>query len=230
MSAIASIFDSPRPFHSVGAIPRSSAPPRTRHATVSHDDEAALLARLRAGEESAYAELVRRCGGRMLATARRILGDEEEARDAVQDAFLSAFRSMGEFAGEARPSTWLHRIVVNAALMRLRSRRRHPAQGLEDLLPRFDREGVRIEAPELAAPDDDDPGEALDRTARERLVRDCIARLPDSYRVVLVLRDVEELSTEDTARALQISPPNVKTRLHRARQALKTLLEREGLV
>src|SRR5215217_2188035 len=81
-----------------------------------------LVARLKAGDADAYEELVRLHGGRMLAVARRFLRDDEAARDAVQDAFLSAFRGIGRFDGHAQVSTWLHRIVVNAALMRLRTR------------------------------------------------------------------------------------------------------------
>jgi RNA polymerase sigma factor (sigma-70 family) len=88
--------------------------------------EAALLVGLRAGDETAFATMVRTYGGRLLATAQRILGSEDDARDAVQDAFLSAFRSIDRFAGGAKLSTWLHQIVINASLMKLRTRRRHP--------------------------------------------------------------------------------------------------------
>src|SRR5215510_12491477 len=92
----------------------------------SGQGEPKLLERLLAGDEQAYEELVRTYGGRMLAVARRFLPVEEDARDAVQDAFLSAFRSISSFEGHAQLSTWLHRIVVNAALMKLRTRRRKP--------------------------------------------------------------------------------------------------------
>ncbi len=183
-----------------------------------------LLARLRAGEQAAFEDVVRTCSGRMLATARRILRSEEEARDALQDAFLAAFRALPSFDGAAQLSTWLHRIVVNAALMRLRSRRRHPEASIEDLLPRFDVEGHRVDP-------DDRPDllcEAAAESAHTRaLVRACVARLPEAYRCVLLLRDFEELGTEETAAELGISASAVKTRLHRARAALKTLLERE---
>ena len=88
-------------------------------------DEAALVARLQAGEDDAFAACLRTYCGRLLAAARRILGNEEDARDAVQDAFLSAFKEIGNFLGQSRLGTWLHRIVVNAALGRLRRSRRH---------------------------------------------------------------------------------------------------------
>ncbi len=98
-------------------------------------DEKPLLERLRRRQDAAYEELVRVYGGRMLAVARRFLRSEEDARDAVQDAFLSAFRSIDAFEGNSRISTWLHRIVVNASLMKLRTRRRKPEQSIEELLP-----------------------------------------------------------------------------------------------
>jgi len=184
-------------------------------------DETALLARLRAGDEGAYETLVRGFGGRLLATARRMLGNEEDARDAVQEALLSAFRGLDRFEGEARLSTWLHRIVLNAALMRLRQRRRRPEVALEDLLPRFLEDGHAADpAQEWKLPLD-----ALARRETQELVRRSIERLPDAYRNVLLLRDVEELDTDETARLLGLSESAVKTRLHRARQALRTLLD-----
>src|SRR4029078_5197116 len=88
------------------------------------DDEATLVAQLRNGDEAAFEQVVRSYGGRPLAVARRIVGSEEHARDVVQDAFMNAFRSLDRFEGNAKLSTWLHRIVVNAALMRLRTRKR----------------------------------------------------------------------------------------------------------
>ena len=100
-------------------------------------DEVALVAGLRAGEPDAYERLVRQHGGHLLAVARRLTGNEEDARDAVQDAFLSAYKAMDRFDGTAKLSTWLHRIAVNAALMKLRTRRRKPEQPIEPLLPAF---------------------------------------------------------------------------------------------
>jgi RNA polymerase sigma-70 factor (ECF subfamily) len=187
-----------------------------------------LLERLRAGEEAAYEELVRSQGGRLLAVARRFLRSEEDARDAVQEAFLAAFRSIDRFEGEARISTWLHRIVVNAALMKLRTRRRKPEQSIEELLPSFLEDG-HMAAP--ASPWRSDELDPVERRELAALMRESIESLPDSYRNVLLLRDIEGLDTEETARAMGISPGAVKTRLHRARQALRGLLEphlREG--
>src|SRR5260370_42649817 len=94
-------------------------------------DEAALLARMQAGDGGALEAGVRAHIGRLLAVARRILNNDDDARDAVQDAFLSAFKEIGRFAGRSRLGTWLHRIVVNAALGRLRNRQRHPERSIE---------------------------------------------------------------------------------------------------
>lgn len=183
--------------------------------------DAALLARLRRGEEGAYAELVRANGGRMLAVARRILKCDDEAHDATQEAFLQAFRAIDRFQGEALLSTWLHRITVNACLMRLRHRKRHPEQAIEELLPTFDDTGHRADE---GAAWTDDVAERMESAQLQKVVREAIDRLPENYRTVLVLRDIEGLSTEESAQALGIRPEAAKMRLHRARQALRTLL------
>jgi len=186
--------------------------------------DAALVVQLRAGDPHAFEALVRQYGGRMLATARRMMTVEDDARDVVQEAFLSAFRSIQSFEGTAKLSTWLHRIVVNAGLMKLRSRRRRPEESIDDLLPHFDEDGHFAEP---AAAWDTESVALLERRETRTLVRRAIDRLPENYRTVLVLRDIEELDTEETAARLGIMPNAVKTRLHRARQALRTLLERE---
>lgn len=183
-------------------------------------DDAALLARLRAGDSAAFEEFVRAESGRLLSVTRRILPTEEDARDAVQDAFLLAFRSLDRFQGQSRLSTWLHRIAVNAALMRLRTRRRKREEPLDPLLPAYQEDGHHVER--FAAWDD--PTEAIERAENKTLVRRLIGELPDSYRTVLLLRDIEGLDTEETARLLETTPNAVKVRLHRARQALRTLL------
>jgi RNA polymerase sigma-70 factor (ECF subfamily) len=187
-------------------------------------DEAALLRRLRTGDEAAFAELVGRNGGRMLAVARRMLRSEEDARDALQDAFLQAFRGIERFAGEARLSTWLHRIVINACLMKLRSRSRKPEQPIEELLPTFHADGHRVDPGPAWRSDEPDPLEQREVRAR---VRAAIDRLPEIYRTALLLRDIEELSSEEAARILDVKPEALKMRVHRARQALRTLLDEE---
>jgi len=186
----------------------------------ARETERALVTALQAGDDGAYETLVRTHAGRLLAVARRLLGDAEDAHDAVQEAFTSAFRAIGEFHGDARLSTWLHRIVVNAALMKLRTRRRKPEQPLEPLLPRYEADGHRIDP---GGPWQ--PAERLERRELRKLVREAIERLPDNYRTVLVLRDIEELDTREVAERLGLDTGVVKTRLHRARQALRSLLD-----
>ena len=185
-------------------------------------DDAALVARLRSGDGRAFEELVRRDTPRLLRVARRFLDSEEDARDAVQDAFVAAFRSIGAFASTALLSTWLHRIVINACLMKLRTRRRKPEEDIEKYLPRFLEDGHQVES---SAAWGESAETALQRTETGNLVRAAIARLPESYRVVLMLRDIEELTTEEVAEMLGMTPNAVKIRLHRGRQALRTLLD-----
>jgi len=203
---------------------RDRTPTAVKPASIESEDEAALVRRLRDGDPEAFETMVREYGGRMLAAARRIVGTEEDARDAVQEAFLAAFKSIRSFAGAARLSTWLHRIVVNAALMKLRSRRRRREDSIEELLPRFRDDGCWSESPAAW----DMPGDGvLERQEARAAVRRAIERLPASYRTVLTLRDIEEFDTDETATALGTTGNAVKIRLHRARQALKALLDRE---
>jgi RNA polymerase sigma-70 factor (ECF subfamily) len=192
-------------------------------------DDAALVARMQAGEEVAFEACVRSHGGRLLAVARRILGNEEDARDAVQDAFLSAFKEIHHFQGQSRLGTWLHRIAVNAALARLRRRRRHPERSIEELLPHFGDDEHQLDPP---APWKVTSESVLLRQETRELVRRCIGQLPEIYRTVLLLRDIEGCDTEEAAQMLGTTPGVVKTRLHRARQALRSLLDphfREGV-
>jgi RNA polymerase sigma-70 factor (ECF subfamily) len=186
-------------------------------------DEPTLVARLRAGEESAFEQLVRSTSGRLLATARRLLRNEEDARDAVQSAFIRAFQSLGRFRQESRLSTWLHRILVNEALMRLRSRK-SSEESIDDLLPSFQEDGHQVRE---TADWSDLADKSLERAETAEMVNRLIEQLPESYRTVLVLRDIEGMSNAEIAEMLGISTNLVKVRLHRARQALRTLIERE---
>jgi len=204
----------------VGSSPFVEEMLRAADGDASGDDEHRLVAALRRGDPAAFEDLVRRYGGRMLAVARRMLRVEEDARDAVQEAFVSAFKALDGFAGNARLSTWLHRIVVNAALMRLRRQRRKPEESIDELLPRFDESGAWADDETRATT----PADLLERAETRTIVRECIDRLPASYRTILLLRDIEELDTDEAAAALGMSVTAVKTRLHRARQALRTLL------
>lgn len=192
--------------------------------TTIRDDsnDATLLLGMQAGDDGAFEDCLRLYCNRMLATARRILKNEEEAKDAVQDAFLSAFKSIGEFEGRSQLGTWLCRIVVNAALGRLRAMKRHPERSIDELLPRFAADEHHLEPP---VPWKETPDSSIQKAETRELVQRCIDQLPESYRIVLLLRDIEGVATDEAAKLLDTSVAVVKTRLHRARQALRTLLD-----
>ena len=173
-------------------------------------DEVDLVARLRTGDGDAYALLFREHARAMTAVARRFFGDTSDAAEAVQDAFVSAFKAMAAFEGTARLGTWLHRITVNACLLKLRGQRRSRLVPLEG------------DAHPAAVPGCDS---GLSQAEARSLVREGVEQLPEAYRTVIRLRDLEGLSTEETAARLGTNCGAVKTRLHRARQALKTILE-----
>jgi RNA polymerase sigma-70 factor (ECF subfamily) len=188
---------------------------------VAERDDPALVAALRSGDSRAFEDLLRAHGGRLLSVTRRILGNDDDAREAVHEAFVSAFKARRQFDGRSRLSTWLHRIAVNAALMKLRTRRRHPEESIDELQPDFLPSGHHA----ATFKSWDEPADAaVARKERAAVVRRAIDRLPDSYRSVLLLRDIEELSTDETARALDLTPNAVKIRLHRARLALRALI------
>ena len=158
----------------------------------------------------------------MLALAERMLRDRSLAEDAVQEAFISALRGLSRFEGRSSIKTWLHRITVNASLTKLRQLKRLAEKPIDEHLPEFDRQECRIEAPwpYLATVQ-----EVLENAELRARVNAGIDELPDSYRIVLQLRDIEGYATREVAALLEISEANVKVRLHRARAALKKLLE-----
>ena len=159
---------------------------------------------------------------RMMAVAIRILKDISLAEDAVQQAFGKVHEKYDTFEGRADLATWIHRITVNEALMILRRTRRLNETSIDDLLPEFDQSGCRI----ATTPGDaSTPEQELQSRQTRNVVKAMIDKLPTQYRIVLVLRDIEDMTTDEVAVALDISVANVKTRLHRARSALKRLLE-----
>jgi RNA polymerase sigma-70 factor (ECF subfamily) len=188
---------------------------------LGREHDVLLVNRLQRGDEAAFEELVRGHAGRLLSVARRFLGGSEDAQDAVQETFIRAFKAIQTFEERAQLHTWLHRILVNTALMKLRERRRKPAESIDELLPTFATDGHQtVESREWS-------DALLERKETAGIVREAIAQLPEHYRIVLVLRDLEERDTAETARILGTTTTVVKVRLHRARQALRTLLDRE---
>ena len=188
------------------------------------DDEKELIQGLIDGDQDSYAKLINSYGGRMLAVARRFLRVNEDAQDCVQESFLLIFRKINTFENRSSLWSWMHRIVANQCLMKLRSRKNIPQHEeiTEELSPEFDSNGRRAEPAWVF---EGSAEELLSQKRTKDIVLESVGNLPESYRIVLMLRDIEEYSTEETAEALGVSIGAVKTRLHRARAALKILLE-----
>lgn len=168
-----------------------------------------------------FEEIVRSNIGWMLAVAGRILGDSASAEDAVQKAFTKIHVNFDDFEGRSSVKTWIHRIVVNESYMILRKTGQLKESSLDGLLPLFDENGCRIESSPVTL---ETPETILSRKETNALVDEKIAALPANYRIVLLLRDMEGLSTAEVADILEISETNAKVRLHRARAALKVAL------
>jgi RNA polymerase sigma-70 factor (ECF subfamily) len=183
---------------------------------VSDDSELLLLAR--EGDATAFDTLIRRHDRFLYRVARSILLDDCEAEDVVQETFIKAFRRLVDFRGEARLSTWLTRITLNEALAR--KRRRRSTVEFEAL-----QHGTNAPIePSVIAGSAQDPELTAAQQQLRKLLEQAVDQLPDSLRTVFVMRDVEELSTVDTARLLGLGEPTVKTRLHRARRMLRQIL------
>lgn len=185
-------------------------------------DESAFVQALRTGCPVACELLVREHAAPMRAIALRILHDESEADDVVQEAFLAALRALERFEGRSALPTWLHRITANAALMRLRARKARPVASLDELLPEFTEGGAWSRSCEPWKEPEQDPLLREELCAR---VRECIARLPEKHRIPLLMRDIEGLRNDAIAERLGISVNAAKIRVHRARQAVRALLE-----
>ena len=175
------------------------------------DPDAEIVARVKAGETDAFEELVRRHGRRVYRSLLGILGSQEEAEDALQDAFLKAFQHLPEFEGRSRFSTWLVRIALNTGLQRLRGRKDFETldEDSDEFRPK------RIQAWT------ENPEDLYSREELRRLVETEIMKLPAKYRVALMLRDLEELSTEEAANALGLGIPGLKARVLRGRLMLR---------
>ena len=186
-------------------------------------DDDALLRRIRAGDRDAFSDLMRRFNRRLYRVARSVLRDDAEAEDALQDAYLQAYRALPTFRGDSALGTWLTRIVVNAALMRQRKTGR-----LADVIEL----GADFGSDDAILPRDrlDEPAQpelAALRAQTRRLIETGIDKLPAAFRTVFVLRAVEELTVEETAATLDIPAATVRTRYFRARAMLREALARE---
>jgi RNA polymerase sigma-70 factor (ECF subfamily) len=189
--------------------------------SVPDDLEDAMVAAARNGDLGAFEDLVRRYDRTVYRVARHITQNDEDAEDAVQDAFLKAFCGLGRFQGKARFSTWLYRITVNECLMKLRGRRNTCSISIDD-----DERGEGPVFPFEVADWRPNPEQLYNQSELERILARALRRLPPKCRVVFLLRDVEGFSTDDTAEALSVSVATVKARLVRARLRLRDLLGR----
>jgi RNA polymerase sigma-70 factor (ECF subfamily) len=191
-----------------------------------HSDDA-LLAGLANGDASSVEKLMERYGGRCYRLAFGVVRNAADADEVVQDVFLSVLRKHTSFEGRAALGSWIYRITVNTALNKRRGRRGEIEVSLEDYLPTFKPDGHREgERALLGADWSQSPDRELASAEMRRLVREGIELLPPPYRATLVMRDVEELSNEETAEALGETVAAVKSRLHRARMALREYLTR----
>ena len=197
----------------------------TSPAVVLSPDESELVARARGGDKAAIRTIVRQNNRRLFRVARSILKDEWEAEDAVQEAYVRAFRKLEDFEGRSKLSTWLTRIVVTESLMRLRRRRPEIAE-IADLDTAASEQAAAnvLPFPINAQPD---PERAMAQTEINAMLEKAIDALPDVYRIVLVARVIEEMSVEETAELYGLKPETVKTRLHRARNLLRQDLEQK---
>ncbi|MBV9303930.1 MAG: RNA polymerase sigma factor [Acidobacteriaceae bacterium] len=185
-------------------------------------DEAALVARAKAGDADAFSELVTQYDRRVFRMAKQITQNEEDAEDVLQETFLKAYSHLDDFQGNSRFYTWLVRIAVNEALMKLRKRRSDKTVPLDEPIDTGEDEMVR----EVAVWDEN-PEQKYSRDELAEILDQAVQSLKPAYRTVFVLRDIEELSIEETAEALNLSISAVKSRLLRARLQLREKLTRQ---
>jgi RNA polymerase sigma-70 factor (ECF subfamily) len=204
----------------------SNRPSRLRATVHGCQTEAALLKRARGKDPAAFEELVRRTENELYRLAIRYVHNESDAQEILQNAYLSAWRSLPTFEGRAQFKCWMHRITVNASLMLLRTRIRHQEVPIHDVEPNEFNEALGQAAKNSRTPDDwtKRPDEEYQRMELRRFIEVAVDALPENLRRTFVLRDVREMSTHATAGELSASIPAVKTRLHRAHRVLRKSL------
>jgi RNA polymerase sigma-70 factor, ECF subfamily len=184
-------------------------------------DDATLVAQTREGDARSFSELVKRYEGKVFRLAQHVTQNREDAEDVLQETFLKAYEHLDQFRGDSKFYTWIVRIAVNQALMKLRRRKTDKAVSLDETIDTGEDNIVR----EIAAWDED-PEQKFSREELGGILDTAVQSLEPLYRSVFVLRDIEDLSTEETAEALDLSVPAVKSRLLRARLQLREKLTR----
>jgi len=202
-----------------------NTPDTTLRVSLDASSDAQLVDLAKAGHDAAFSQIMRRHNRLLFRTARSILKNDDDTQDALQEAYLRAWRALASFRSDARLSTWLVRIVVNEALGRLR---RSGVQGAQ-VLPLNASNGAEQESPEMQmqANPDDQPEPIAVRAQIRQQIEARIDALPDSFRSVFMLRGVEEMSVEETAQALGIPEATVRSRFFRARGILREGLSRD---
>src|ERR1041385_5308190 len=185
-------------------------------------DESALVAKARAGDAQAFTELVNRYERKIYRLAKHITQNDEDAEDVLQEAFLKAYEHLDSFHGNSKFYTWIVRIAVNEALMKLRKRKGDRSVPLDEPVDT----GEEMVNREIAVWEDN-PEQRYGREEMQQILDEAVESLKPDFRTVFILRDIEELSTEEAAEALGISIPAVKSRLLRARLALREKLTRQ---
>ena len=198
--------------------------PNSAPAAPSPGDDAELVSRIAHADHGAFETLMRRHNGKLFRVARSILRNDTEAEDALQDAYLDAYRHMGDFRGGSHVATWLTRIVINHALMRLRKQKRDRV-----VVPFGDQDHTEAQKTEADVADDssESPSGATLRAEIRRMLERRIDELPLAFRTVFVMREVEDMTVEETAECLGIPESTVRTRLFRARGLLREALARD---
>ncbi len=184
--------------------------------------EEELITRLCSGEESSYIFLMRKYGRRLYAIARRYTNSDEDAKDCVQQTYIQVFNNIHKFEKRSSLWSWMRRILINISLKTLQSKHRGQELSISDLLPEYDSNNCRTETNWQFTESID---VIISKKESTEIVQKAIYSLPQDYRLVLLLRDIEGYSTEEVATMLEISVSASKTRLHRARAAFKKLLE-----
>ncbi len=180
------------------------------------DSDMTLVELAKAGDHEAFTKLVRRFEGKVYQLALRLTGNKMDAMDVIQDVFLSVYQKIHTFRGDAAFGSWLYRITANASFAKLNKRKRAPSVSLDDVMPVIESSSAGSHSEWSIKPD----AALFNKEAREALDR-AINALPDDFRTVVVLRDVENQSSQEVADLLQLSVPAVKSRLHRARLLLR---------
>lgn len=196
--------------------PRPFSPP------IASQSEEAFVQGLRRGEEWAYRKLVQEWTSKLYHLAYRFLKREEEAKEVVQDVFRKVFEKIDSFKGDSKISTWLYRVTVNEALMRVRSRRGDPEVSWEEVLPKFE-DGIWTDRVQNWAKL---PEAALLEKEAQAFIQQCIQELPESYRAPYLLKDVEQLSENEVCQILGLEKSVMKVRVHRARLFLRKKIEK----